>query len=408
VNVTAITTLRLVTDQRHDFFFQVPAVRLHPAGMRALDLPALTLVTVFMPATGRLATAWAIAGDEGHWDACPTPWHRAVQLSAAVWRDLAPGTGPRSGEEVVITLPTERLPVRPARASRLINGDELGLHRDDARALGITEWAFVNYDGVPGAFRLHLSDDKRDRGIARLSYQARLLLGVPKPHHDILPELLIAPFPVDAKARHLLVGQPRWEIRRGPAMLRPLRRVAEWLEAGARFLLRAPEVVLQTAGAMPGEDQALTVRLAPALFPLLGTSPGQQVYVSWGPGNRALATALESSSSEPGHSGVNIHVIGKRPPTAPVAPPYAQLRVSAEIRASLGIPRVTVVTVRRRVTSLILGRLHQLLIPATGFFIALAAKVRLSGWQSMVAIVVIVTLLLAPLRLRGNPRGRIR
>ncbi len=154
------------------------------------------------------------------------------------------------------------------------------------------------------------------------------------------------------------------------------------------------------------------VRLAPELFPLLGTEPGQQVYVAWGARNRVVATALVADQGDPAMKEwgrwARTDVIGHRPAGAAGVPPFARLRVSAEIRAALGIPRAAVVTVRRRVSSLILVRLNELIIPATGLFIALSVDARLRAWQVLVAVAVIMALLLAPLRIRRSPRGRLR
>ena len=57
---------------------------------------------------------------------------------------------------------------------------------------------------------------------------------------------------------------------------------------------------------------------------------------------------------------------------------------------------------------MILSRLNGLIFPATGLFIALAVNVKLQMWKLVLATLTIFALLPAPLRLRRNPRGRIR
>jgi hypothetical protein len=163
----------------------------------------------------------------------------------------------------------------------------------------------------------------------------------------------------------------------------------------------------RTVEASPGEDQMLTMRVPAALFPLLGTQPGKQVYVEWGPGNRAIATAL--AAHEPADEDwPSIHAIGRGPSRVATAPSVAQLSVGVNTRAALGIPRVTVVIVRRRVTPLITNKLNELIFPATGLFIALAVNAKLHAWKLVLAVVIILGLLLFPLRIRRNPRGRVR
>ncbi|HEU5159224.1 MAG TPA: hypothetical protein VFU43_19665 [Streptosporangiaceae bacterium] len=392
-------------DQRHSFFFQVPAVRVHPTVLSSLGFPEFTLVNIAMPGSHRRCTAWMVGGD-GDWDGCVTPWHRAAQLSSAAWRDLVGAGAPRSGESVEIEVPVFRLPVRPARVERLLAGNELGLHRDDATELGAGDWAFVNWGGVPGIFRVRTSSDARDRGVVRLSYQARMLLGVPERRHGLLPEVLLGP--AAAYGRPPLIGEPRFEGPGSGSWRRALRLPGSVLETCARGLLRAPEVALRTADAKPGEDRSMVVRISAELFPLLGTTAGQQVFVTWGPRCQAIATALAEPDTTRQGRWARTDVIGPVGQSVDQVPFFALVRVGAETRAALGIPRMAVVTIRRRVTSLILGKLNELILPTTGLLIALAVNVKLQMWKLAIATVVVFALLIIPLRLRRNPRGRVR
>lgn len=395
----------MITDQRRDFFLQVPAVRLHPAVLLTLGLPEFTLATISDPDSDRSCTAWVVSG-EGGWETCRTPWRLAAQLSGAAWRDLMGGGPPRSGERVVISFPIHRQRVRPARVERLLAGNELGMHHADAAALDIRDWVFVNSGGVPGIFRVRTSTDSRDRGIVRLSYQARMLLGVPERRLGLLPELLIGP--VAAYGRPPLVGEPRLEGRGSGSWRKVLRWPGSRLEHAVTALLRAPEIVLRSTDAKPGEDQSLMVRVSAELFPLLGTTAGQQVFITWGPRCRAVATALAESDEAGRGKWAQTDVVGAAAKAARPVPSFANIRIGAETRATLGIPRTAVVTVRRRVTSLILGRLNELILPTTGLFIALAVNVKLQTWTLALATITIFALLMAPLRLRRNPRGRMR
>lgn len=399
--------LQMVTDQRGDFFFQVPAVRLHPVVFAALGLPDLTLATVHCAATGKTALAWATANGGGDWDGCPTPWHRSAQLSAAAWRALVSDGPPRSGEQVRITFPICRFAVRPARVERLLAGDEICLHQEDALKFGIAGSAIVNYCGIPGAFRVVLSDDERDRGFARLSYQSRMLLGVPQRRFELLPEIHVACLPRSARSGPLLLEEPRWEGGPSPYW-RGLRKLGGWIEQAATAVLRAPELAFRTIDALPGEDHARTVRLAPEFFPLLGIQPGQQVYVTWGPRNHVIATALIKENYDKGpDQWAATDRVGHHSGEARVIPKFARLRVGAEIRGGLGIPRTAVVTIRRRVSSLMLAKLNELILPVTGLFISLSAGAKLKVWEVTAAAIVILILLLTPLRVRRTPRGRI-
>lgn len=66
------------------------------------------------------------------------------------------------------------------------------------------------------------------------------------------------------------------------------------------------------------------------------------------------------------------------------------------------------VTVRRRVGPLIVAKLNELIVPSTALMVALSADIKLKAWALALSGALIVALLLAPLRLRRNPRGRIR
>ncbi|MEW2354369.1 hypothetical protein [Spirillospora sp. NPDC029432] len=399
-----IVTFDAAVDTRSLPLRQIPVVLLHRSVMTALGLPDHTLAAV---TRGRTATAaWLVGSDNRRWRSCPTPWHSTVRLSAPVWNALGGRTPPAAGERVEITVRRERMPVLPARIERLLAGNEIGLHADDARRLGVRRWAFVNHGGIPALCRVRRTKEERDRGHVRLSYQTRMLLGIPPGEGGFAREVLVAAPPARGR-RRLRVREPRWGDRGTRWPVRAYRALGAAFERAAQGALRAPALTFRTLeAATPGEDQAPTVRLAEELFPLLGTQPGKQVYVEWGPGNRTIATALPLG--EVGRDDwPDTYVVG-RAVTAERPPGVAVAGVGAMSRAALGVPRVAVVTVRRRVGPLIVAKLNELIVPSTALMVALTADIKLKAWSLVAAGVVITALLLAPLRLRRDPRGRSR
>ncbi|MBE1536410.1 hypothetical protein [Actinomadura algeriensis] len=395
----------MAIDGRGLALFQIPTVFLHATVMSDLGLPDLTLVTVRLEGGRRSVAAWLVGSDGGRWDTCPTPVDSTARLSAPVWRDLRTGADrPADGDRLEIVIAGTRVPVLPARIERVLSAAEVGLHRDDARRLGLRRWASVNHDGVPALCRVRRTRDDRDRGHVRLSYQARMLLNVPPGTEGARPEVLVGPPPARGR-RMLRVGEPRWSDRGTRWPRRLPRRAGTGAELAGRVLLRAPALCFRTIEATPGEDREQTVRLPEELFALLGTEPGKQVYLEWGPGNRTVATALPLGAIGDG-DWPQVRVAGHRG-SAPRPPDVSVAAVGAVSRAALGVPRTTVVTVRRRVGPLVASRLHQLVVPTTALMVALTADIKLKAWDLALAGAVIVGLMLAPLRMRRNPRGRV-
>ncbi|MFD0906099.1 hypothetical protein [Actinomadura sediminis] len=398
--------LRVAIDGRRLALFQVPTVFLHTETMRGLGLPDLTLVTVRLEGGRRSVAAWLVGSDAAWWRTCPTPPDSTARLSRPVWRDLRTGTErPADGDRLEIVVAGSRMPVLPARIERLLSAAEVGLHRDDAARLGLWRWASVNHDGVPALCRVRRTRHEADRGHVRLSYQARMLLNVPPSAAGARPEVLIGPPPARGRRRILRVGEPRWSDRGTRWPRRAVRRAGTWGELAGRVVLRAPALCFRTIEATPGEDREQTVRLSEELFTLLGTEPGKQVYLEWGPRNRTVATALPLGQIG-GGDWPQVRVTGHRG-SAPRPPDVSVAAVGAVSRASLGIPRTAVVTVRRRVGPLVVAKLNQLVVPTTALMVALTADIKLKAWDLVLAGAVIVALMLAPLRMRRNPRGRV-
>ena len=399
-------TIEVVTDARRPLLAQVPTVHLHTSLMMALGISDFTLGSLSDQATGKSCGVWAVGNSDESWSDCPTPWHRSVRVSASAWRALGTGQPLRSNRQVALSFPFTRLPVKGVLAEQLIADNEVGLHHDDAARLGIRQWVVVNYSGIPAVCRVRRLDSGADLGFVRLTLYGRVLLGVPSWSPGLRPEISVSPYPADECDRPLLIAPPPWTpspIQRAAGV------VGTWSDRIFTSVLRAPSAVLRTIEATPGEDQALTVRLPADMFPLLGTSPGRQVYVEWGPGNRAIATALTGTPADPRADELpDFQIVGDRLAHAPALPAATQIRIGAATRATLGIPRITVVTVRRRVLPLIVGRLNELIIPVTGLFIGIAASVRLRAWVLVLGVVIILALLLAPLRMRRPDLRRVR
>jgi hypothetical protein len=399
-------TIELVTDARQPLLAQVPTVHLHASLMAALGLFDFTLATLSEGTTGKACSVWVVGNSDEHWRGCPTPWHRSVRISASAWRALGTGEPLRSTRQVKLSVPVTRLPIKGVMIEQLIGDNEVGLHHDDAARLGIGRWAVLNYNGVPAVSRVRRLSSPADLGFVRLTLYGRVLLEVPSWAPGLRPEILVSAYPVDTRGRPLLPAPAPW-------IATPSRRAAVaagmWMDRIMTSALRAPGAVLRCIEATPGEDQALTVRLPTALFALLGTSPGRQVYVEWGPGNRAVATALEATPGAVNTGELpDFQIIGDRPAHVTPLPAFAQISIGAATRATLGIPRIAVVTVRRRVLPLVIGRLNELIVPVTGLFIGIAARVHLRVWILAIGIPVIIMLLLAPLRVRMPDLRRVR
>lgn len=393
------------------FRVQIPTVHMHHAVMSSLGFAEFTLTGIEHLPSGRTTAAWLLSDHSADWATSPHPWASTVRLSSDCWAPLTgdlddPPTGP---QPLRLTIPHHRVQVRPARVDDLLSGDEIGLHADDAARLGIGSWAFVNRDGVPAVLRVRTTLRAKDRGFTRMSFQTRLLLSVPSAPRGEYPEVLIGPPPTGTGGRPLHVAAPaptpgRGRFRDLPRGVRA--RVGVLLDNALESLLRAPSITCRTLEATPGEDTLATVRLAAEVFPLLGTEPGKEVYLCWGPGNRTIATALAIDDGGTDQFTAP-RIVGRRLDHLPAPPAFARVQIGAASRATLGIPRATVVTIRRRVLPLILVRLNELIVPVTALCIAFAADLDLTAWQLGLASLLVMALLIAPLRVRQPPRGRV-
>lgn len=399
---TDTVTLSIVADPRPDLFLQIPVVVVHESVLAALGAPEYTLVVVQRGDAGPRVSAWLTGNDDPSWHACRAPWHRTAQFSVAMWRELAVSP---SRVECEMTVTRPRMTVRPARLGSLLDGNEVGIHAGDADRLGLDGWAVINHCGVPGAYRIRRSEDARDAGILRVPYQARMLQAIPSPRNGLRPDTVISALPRDRSGKVLLVGSLVPDGPRHGRLAAVMRRIADTIEKALRLVLRAPAVSFRTVEATPGEDQSTIARIGPELFPLLGVQPGDQVYVEWGPGNRSVVIALEQHPADP--AWPDVEYVGHRPESPPSLPDFTVIGLGATTRVTLGIPRVAVVTVRRRLTPLIMKKANQLIVPVAGLFLGLSVDAHLAAWLLVCATVVILGLLIAPIRMRRPPRGRV-
>lgn len=274
------------------------------------------------------------------------------------------------------------------------------------------KWALLSYDEVPMPVQLRERNIGKDK--IRISFPTRALI---YPASDLTGEKLSVeklwlsevvedrlPFLARLRIRHPYVGS-------GGLIIAIVRRVTHHIgqlfESALRPILLAPIVVTRTTEALIGEDTYQVVRINAQIFPLLGIKPGDQVIVSWA-SRQIVATALEflETPANPVTTSLqrtDLHHTGTRPAIAP----HLAIGITAPMRAALGIPRHTVVNVRRRLTPLILSRINELTIPVGGVLVAaLALPGVIPRWGIPISIVVVIALALISARYRLPPVGR--
>jgi hypothetical protein len=269
-------------------------------------------------------------------------------------------------------------------------------------------WGLLNYDEVPMPVRLR--QRKIDSNKIRISFPTRALI---YPASDLGGEILQLssvledrlPFLVRLTIRHPYVGILGLVVGLSKRLTH---HVGQLFESILRPILLAPVVVTRTTEALIGEDTYQVVRINAQIFPLIGIKPGDQVIVSWA-SRQVVATALEflEINSDPKVSTTlqrtDLHHTGTRSSIAP----HLAIGITAPMRASLGIPRHTVVNVRRRLTPLILGRINELTIPVGGLLLAaLALPGVIPRWGIGVSIIIVIALALISARYRLPPTGR--
>jgi hypothetical protein len=189
------------------------------------------------------------------------------------------------------------------------------------------------------------------------------------------------------------------------------RRIVNLAERCLRLLFWAPEITLGVTEPVIGDDTNRVARLPQHSFPLLGIKPGDQVLVSWAD-RQAIAIALEAYQAR--DVGEDLLAQSRQVDVILTeafdqgTPESLCVGVTAELRLDLGIPRETIVTVRRRLVPLFIGRLNELTIPVGALVLAAAAVEGLKEhWFGILfGYLIVLGLALSPLRHRGAPNGR--
>ena len=182
------------------------------------------------------------------------------------------------------------------------------------------------------------------------------------------------------------------------------------VETALRILIRAPGQSVRVVQAHPGDDSSdrRIVRLHPSVFPVLGITPGMQVFVQWGR-ERTIAIALEDYQP---HSETipsflrSRQAAGTRLDLPGEFPPHLVARVSLSVRYDLGMSSDTVAIIRRRLRTAVLQQMNQLSIPVAGLLLAALAVPDFRGWHLYGGLALVVILGLLPLRKPPPPRGR--
>lgn len=321
------------------------------------------------------------------------------------------GIGDKGSVIVKVIIPeTVRLNAAVAHVDDLPKSHEvdvsLGVKHRIAKRGG---WGLLIYDEVPMPVRLRGRDIESQK--IRISFPTRALI---YPAADLGGEILQLssvledrlPFFVRLKQRYPYAGFFRLFVG---ILKRFIHYLGQIFELFLRPILRAPVVVLRTVEALIGEDTYQVVRINPQIFPLLGIKPGDQVVIGWA-SRQVVATALEfppELNTDPRITTTlqrtDLHRIGSRESIAP----HLSIGITAPMRSCLGIPRHTVVEVRRRLTPIILGRINELTIPVGGLLLAaLALPGVIPRWGIIMSIIVVVALALISARYRTPPSGR--
>jgi hypothetical protein len=256
-----------------------------------------------------------------------------------------------------------------------------------------TRWALLVHRGFVAPVELQYRDTMADDEV-RMSRFLRSVVGIDHENAAL-------------HAAPLLLSDTR--LGHWQRLGRALRRLPH---AALVHLLGAPQLVFRTSRAELGDDTERVVRIHASLFPLLAISPGDHVMVDWAH-RRAIAVALEQvehgrDRSRPVAAGVRV---GAHEGDTPEDPEGVLSRftisIAAPIRVELGIPHATVVTVHRRVGSLLRARITQAVLPITAVILTAVAIPSIPHWViALLAIAIAYLTLIVPARKSRPPAGR--
>jgi hypothetical protein len=408
----------------------VPVAFVRPSVLDAWGLLPQTLVEI---SNGRRSLAvWLRPTTDGG----GAPFAASVDNGYPLWLTARARTllGVQAGDRVSVRVPQRVSPrVLTAAVDDLPGAGEIDVSHADARRVGRGRpWALLVSEQIAMPVRMRVRALRP--GQIRLSMLGRVLLfgrgeqagaaltaegegepvlrivGVtqpPAPRPLVLCEIPPDRLPFrDALRRHSRVAARRGSV--AGLLSRGARTFSSGVEHGLRGLLLAPPFGFRTSAAEVGDDGNAVVRLHHSAFPLLGIAPGNQVLVQWAD-RQTIAIALESvTATEPDRPGIaalqRVEVFARRDREPGLEALTAG--VAAGIRFDLGIPRHTVVTIRRRVTPLVVARLNELVIPLGGLLLAAAAIPGFRGWFLAAGALVVVLLSMLPLLYSSPPPGR--
>lgn len=289
--------------------------------------------------------------------------------------------------------------VRPELVDDLPAANEVALSSRDARNYGPWAIAYGGTVGVPVRVRTR----RVESGRVRMSMLTRTLA-----LHDDAQRVRLARLDRERLDwRDALRGRTRFDGIAGTvvaAIAYAFRGVAWGIELLFRRLFHAPALAMATVEAQLGDDTNRVVRIAPETLSVLGIKAGDDVLIEWAD-RRVVAVAHESAERVDRSVAIATLDTWGREHDARLAK-HLTIGIAAEMRGELRIPRRTVVTVRRRVTTIFMRRLNELTVPIGGLFLAAIAIKDFPLAIVGIGAIFITVFAMLPARYRVPPRGR--
>lgn len=185
-----------------------------------------------------------------------------------------------------------------------------------------------------------------------------------------------------------------------------IRAINSSIEFILRIYFHAPEFAMRVTHAFEGDDQDDIAGINPSIWGRLGISAGDQVIIRWGR-NKSIATVFTDSSDSPpaplsdapqGIDNFYSELDG-------TIPNRLLIHLSALTRRDLGCPVDTVVTVRRRLTSLVRQHLSLLLLPIMTLSISAAALDNKNWYLLGIGFTALSILSFSTIRMHRSPKG---
>ena len=176
-----------------------------------------------------------------------------------------------------------------------------------------------------------------------------------------------------------------------------------------RLFVRAPKLHLRTVEPFDGDDHQSIIRMHRECFKLLGIDSGEQVIINWN-NRKTIATALEFEGLDERNDELktyNKSMVETFYEGTAYKINNLSVGVSAMLRAALGIPRYTTISIRRRVVTLFLKKFNELLIPLIGLIIAGSSIEGFSSIYYYYGIFGSILFILISLRKWDTPKGKL-